>query len=166
MNDLMRTEKEITDTVLDAADKDEAVRAVFRTDLLPKRRYAYYNFCYVVNDLRKYDSDLFETCFGDRILMYRGDKNYPELFPNGTKAYLMVFRDGITIVITIMEQSAFMSRYNREQSHDNVWIGDTYQKLMDKDDALPITERLEEKQTWFAETPSEERFSGICSEFW
>ena len=60
----MRTEKEVIETVLDAAGKDDSVRAVIRTNLLPKREYAYYNFCFVVNDTEKYDRDIFENCFG------------------------------------------------------------------------------------------------------
>ena len=162
----MSTEKEIIDRVLDAANRDETVRAVIRTNLLPRRQYDYYNFLFVASSLEKYDSDIFKTCFGDRILLYRGDRNYPELFPNDTKAHLMVFRDGTTIAINVMDQAAFLARYNGKQSHDNVWIGDTYLKILDKDNALPEIERLEEKQTWFAETPSAEAFEGTNSEFW
>ena len=165
-NKEMRTEKEITEKVLDIANRDETVRAVIRTNLLPRRKYDYYQFLFVVSSLEKYDNDVFRTCFGDRILLYRGDRNYPELFPNDAKAHLMVFRDGTTIAINIMDQAAFLERYNGKQSHDNVWIGDTYLKILDKDNALPKIERLEEKQTWFAETPSEEEFEGAGSEFW
>ena len=162
----MRTEKDIIEAVLDIAGKDESVRAVIRTNLLPRRAYDYYNFCFVVNDTEKYDSDRFENCFGERILLYRADRNYPDLFPGHTKAHLMVFGDGTTIAINIMGKDAFLSRYNREQAHENVWIGDTYLKILDKDNMLPEIERLDEKQTWFAEAPSAEEFGGVCSEFW
>ena len=162
----MRSEKEVVDTVLNAAGEDEAVRAVIRTNLLPKREYDYYNFCFVVNDIEKYDHDVFACCFGERILLYRGDRNYPELFPNNTKAHLMVFRDGVTIAVNVMDKDTFLSRYHGEQNHENVWIGDTYMKILDKDGILPDIERLEEKQTWFAQKPSEEEFSETCNEFW
>ena len=46
----MRTENEVLKNVLDAAEKDDAVRAVIRTNLLPKRKYDYYNFIFVVNN--------------------------------------------------------------------------------------------------------------------
>ena len=165
-NEQMRTEKEIFETVLDYAEKNESVRAVIRTNLLPKRAYDYYNFCFVADDPEKYNSDIFENCFGERILLYRGDRNYPELFPDNTKAHLMVFGDGTTIAINVMGKDAFLARYNREQVHDNVWIGDTYLKILDKDNMLPEIERLDEKQTWFGGAPSEEEFSGTSSEFW
>ena len=130
----MRSEQEVIEKVLKVAEEDEAVRAVIRTNLFPKRKYDYYNFCFVVNEIVKYDSDVFESCFGERILLYRGDRNYPELFPGNTKAHLMVFRDGITIAINVMEKDAFLEKYQGEQDHENVWIGDTYQKLLDKED--------------------------------
>ena len=162
----MRSEKEVLDAVLCVADADEAVRAVIRTNLVPKRKYDYYNFCFVVTDIERFDGDVFATCFGDRILLYRGDRNYPELFPNKTKAHLMVFRDGVTIVINAMDKDAFLARYNGEPNHENVWIGDTYLKILDKDGMLPAIERLSEKQTWFAQKPSEEEFHETCNEFW
>lgn len=161
-----RTEAEVIETVLDFAGKNESVRAVIRTNLLPKREYDYYNFCFIADDPEKFDGDPFESCFGERILLYRGDRNYPELFPDNTKAHLMVFSDGTTIAINVMGKEAFLTRYNREKSHENVWIGDTYLKIMDKDHMLPEIERLDEKQTWFAETPSEEKFDGMNREFW
>ena len=162
----MRTEREVIGTVLDYAGKDESVRAVIRTNLVPKREYDYYNFCFVVNDTGRFDGDVFESRFGERILLYRGDRNYPELFPDNTKAHLMVFRDGTTIAVNIMGKDAFLARYNGEANRENVWIGDTYLKIMDKDNMLPATERLDERQTWFAGTPSGEEFSGACCEFW
>lgn len=163
----MRTENEILDIVLDTARADDAVRAVIRTDLLPVRKYLYsYQFCFIVDDIEKYDDDkTFETCFGKRVLLYRGDKNYPEMFP-GAKAHLMVFEDGITLVINTMDKDTFLSRFNRENSYENVWIGDTYQKILDKDNILPEIERLEEKQTIFADTPTKEMFDNTCNEFW
>ncbi|MCR5848689.1 MAG: aminoglycoside 6-adenylyltransferase [Lachnospiraceae bacterium] len=162
----MRTEKEVIENVLDVAGADESVRAVIRTNLLPKREYDYYNFIFLVNDTEKFEKDIFENCFGERILLYRGDKNYPDLFPNNTKAHLMVFGDGTTIAVNIMDKDTFMARYNGEPNRENVWIGDTYLKLLDKDGILPEIERLDERQTWFADTPSEEKFYGMCDEFW
>lgn len=163
----MRTESEMLSLILEAAEKDENIRAVIRTDLAPVREYLYmYNFTFIVNDIGKYDDDgVFESCFGDRILLFRGDRNYPEMFPNA-KAHMMVFRDGITSAINVTDKAMFMNRYNGGQEHENVWIGDTFRKILDKDGLLPQIERLEEKQTLFAETPTEERFLGVCNEFW
>lgn len=163
----MRTEKEIIDLVLDVARKDENIRAVIRTDLLPVREYLYtYNFYFVVNDVEKYTNDeVFEKCFGERILLFRSDKNYPDMFPNN-KAHLMVFRDGVTIVVNAIDNDTLLSKYHGEFEYENVWMGDTFQKILDKDNVLPKIERLEETQTLLSQTPSESEFRGTCNEFW
>ncbi len=161
----MRQEKEVIGHILSVAMQDENVRAVVRTNLLPGRKYIHsYEFCFVVDHTDRYEDDVFKAIFGDRILLYRADKNYPELFPD-TKAHLMVFRDGITVVINATGREAFLARYNRENAHEDVWIGDTFKVLLDKDNMFPQAERLEETQTLFADTPSEEAFSGTCNEF-
>ena len=162
----MRNECEIIAKIIDVARQDDSVRAVIRTDLSPKRKYLYtYNFYFIVNDIEKYDGDVFQCCLGERILLFRADRNYPEMFPD-TKAHLMVFRDGVTIVIHVMDINTFLMRYDRKNTYTNVWIGDTYQKLLDKDNILPEIERLEEKQTIFASVPSQEEFNNINNEFW
>ena len=163
----MRNEKEILNSVMELAAKDETIRAVIRTDLVPVREYiSTYNFCFIVNAPDQFDcDDVFASCFGERILLYRGDRNYPELFPN-TKAHLMVFRDGITLVINAMDRDAFLKRYNGDPAHENVWIGDTFQKLLDKDGMLTIRDRLEEKQVLFDHVPTASEFGDTCSEFW
>ena len=162
----MRNEREAIEEILDVARQDDAVRAVIRTDIVPKRKYLHtYNFYFIVNDIEKYDKDVFQSCFGERILLFRGDRNYPEMFP-GTKAHLMVFRDGVTIVVHAMDTNTFLERFDGKSAYENVWIGDTYQKLLDKDNILPEIERLEEKQTIFAGVPSQEEFNNINCEFW
>ena len=96
----MRSERAIVDSVLALAAGDDGVRAVVRTDLLPVREYLHsFNFIFVVRDVGRYDGDVFRDSLGERILLFRADRSYPELFP-GAKAHLMVFGDGATIVIT------------------------------------------------------------------
>lgn len=163
----MKSENDIIENILSFAERDENIIAVIRTDLLPVRDYLYtYNFYFVVKDVEKFNSDSsFENCFGDRILLFRADNNYPEMFSN-TKAHLMVFCDSITIVINAIDKNSFLEKYNNENKYENVWIGDTFQKILDKDNILPDIERLEEKQTLFSEKPTEDEFSGSCNEFW
>ena len=129
---IMRTEKEIVKNILEYAGSDDNVRAVIRTELMPVREYLYsYQFYFIVNDIERYEDDgVFESCFGERILLFRGDKNYPDMFQS-IKAHLMVYRDGVTIVINAMDRETFLLKYSGEDAHDNVWIGDTYQKIMD-----------------------------------
>lgn len=160
----MRQENEVIENILSVAKQDDAVRAVVRTNLV-KREYIHsYEFYFIVNDTDKFEDDVFEKAFGERILLYRADKNYPGMIPD-TKAHLMVFRDGITIVVNAIEIKAFLARYNRENVYENVWIGDTFKVILDKDNVLPEVERTEETQTLFAGKPSEEEFLGTCNEF-
>jgi aminoglycoside 6-adenylyltransferase len=160
----MRQENEVIENILSVAKQDDAVRAVVRTNLV-KREYIHsYEFYFIVNDTDKFEDDVFEKAFGERILLYRADKNYPGMFPD-TKAHLMVFRDGITIVVNAVEIKAFLARYNRENVYENVWIGDTFKVILDKDNVLPEVDRMEETQTLFAGKPSEEEFLGTCNEF-
>lgn len=79
----MREEREILDSVIGYASSEDAVRAVIRTELVPVREYLYtYNFCFIVNDIAKFDDDgAFADRFGERILLFRGDKNYPKCSP-------------------------------------------------------------------------------------
>lgn len=163
----MRTEKEIIDNVIAVANNDSNVKAVIQTDLLPVKEYLdKYSFYFIVDDVEKYSYDAaFENCLGDRILLYRGDKNYPEMFPN-TKAHLMVFSGGETIVINAIDKDTFLDKYNGECKYDNVWIGDTFKKILDKENILPDIDRLEEKQTLFSGSPTDEEFKGSCQEFW
>ena len=160
----MRQENEVIEHVLSVAEQDDAVRAVVRTNLAKRGYLHYYEFYFIVNDVEKFDDDVFEKAFGERVLLYRADKNYPGMFAD-TKAHLMVFKDGITIVVNAIERKAFLARYNRENVYENVWIGDTFKVILDKDDVLPEVERLEETQTLFSSKPSEEEFIGTCSEF-
>ena len=101
----MRSKNEIISAVLEAAENSGDIRAVIRTDLVPVREYLYsYNFCFIVNDTAKYDGDeVFGRCFGERILLFRGDRNYPDMFP-GAKAHLMVFRDGVTPSVFVRDE--------------------------------------------------------------
>ncbi len=161
-----RSGREIIDRVLEIAAADEGVRAVVRTDLLPVREYLHsFNFVFVVDDIERYDGDAFRDALGRRILLFRADRRYPELFP-GVRAHLMVFGDGATIVIQVMGRDAFLERYGQAQGREDVWIGQTYQKLLDRDGLLPDAERLEERQTLFDEVPTQAAFADACDEFW
>ena len=119
-----------------------------------------------MTDPAEYDGDAaFKSCFGGRILLFRPDKSYPELFP-GVAAHRMVFRDGVTIAVDAMDRAAFLRRYGREQTHENVWFADTFQVLLDKDALLPNIGRSEETQTLFDQVPTQADFCRACTEFW
>ena len=52
----MRSEAEIIKQVLDLAAADPSVRAVIRTNLLPRREFQYsYEFFFVVDDVERFE---------------------------------------------------------------------------------------------------------------
>lgn len=157
----MRTEDQVIENVLAVARQDKEVRAVIRTDILPIRKYPYYNFYYIVRDMEKYEDDtLYATCLGERILLYRGDKNYPEIL-KGAKAHLMVFKDGVTIVIKAITLEMFIERYNSSEK------GDTFKKLLDKENILPEIDDHDDSKLICLDKPTKESFHGTCMEyFW
>ena len=129
----MRNEREIIEKILDAARQDDSVRVVIRTDLVPKRKYLYtYNFCFVVNDVEKYDADVFQSCFGERILLFRGDRNYQKLLD----------KDGILPETERLEekQTIFASAPSREE-FDNIncefwWVMKTFAEYTLREELL------------------------------
>lgn len=164
----MRTESEVISEVLDYANKDLNVRSVIRTNLIPTRDYLFsYEFYFIITDINLYEDDaVFEKAFGKRILLFRGDRNYPNIL-EGIKGHLMVFKDGITIVINAITKVKFMEKYHGNCHSDNVWIGNTYVKIMDKDNILPRIEKLRDEQLVYYELPTKAIFDGTCQEyFW
>ena len=90
----MRTEQEVINRVLSYAESVPDIQAVIRTNLVPVRKYLYsYEFYFIVKNIGDFEADeTFEQCFGERILLYRGDRNYPDML-DGMKAHLMVYKD-------------------------------------------------------------------------
>lgn len=161
----MRTEREIIARVLDWAGAEPDIRAVIRTDLVPVRDHLYqYNFYFITDRAEKYGDDAFAACFGERILLYRGDRNYPDMF-GGVKAHLMVFRDGITMAIHLATAEQFMRAFFGGVSHENVWMGRSCRKLLDKDGLLPEINQPTDDQLIFTDSPTAEAFAGTCAEF-
>lgn len=157
----MRTEAEVINNVLEIAEKDMDVSAVIRTDLLPVRDYLYsYNFYFITTNIEKYeDNSLYKTNLGERILLFRSDRNYPEIL-NDAKAHLMVFKDGVTIVIKAITLDMFWERYNFSEK------GNTFQKLMDKDHILPEINNCDDSKFIFTARPTKEEFDGTCMEYY
>lgn len=157
----MRSELDIIENIIELGKLDSNVRAVIRTDLFPIREYQYYNFYFIVDEMEKYDDDsLYEKDLGERILLFRSDKNYPETF-HGIKAHLMVFKDGATIVIKAIELDMFMKRYQELEK------GDTFKILLDKDKILPELDNNHDSKLICVDKPSENEFHEKCMEyFW
>lgn len=140
------------------------IQAVIRTNLVPVRRYLYsYEFYYIVEDIESFEEDdTFEQCFGERILLYRGDRNYPDMI-DGMKAHLMVYKDGITLVINVITDEKFREKYVKKNT-ENVWISGTYEVLLDKNREYADVGKTEDELLYY-EIPTAKDFEGCCGEF-
>lgn len=161
----MRTEKEVIDRIKQYAAKASNVQAVIRTNLVPVREYLYsYEFYFIVENIEDFeDDDIFEYCFGERILLYRGERNYPDVL-DGMKAHLMVYQDGITLVINAISKARFKEKYVAKNT-ENAWISGTYEVILDKRGEYINVGRTDE-ELLFYEIPEIKDFKGCCGEFY
>ena len=161
----MRTEQEVISQVLSYAVSVSGIQAVIRTNLVPIRKYLYsYEFYFIVENIEDFEADeTFEHCFGERILLYRGDRNYPDML-GGMKAHLMVYKDGITLVINAITDEKFREKYVKKNT-ENAWISGTYEVLLDKNREYTDVGKAEEELSFY-EIPTVKDFQGCCGEFY
>lgn len=160
----MRSEQEVINQILSYAVSVSDIRAVIRTNLEPVRKYLYsYEFYLIVENIEDFEADeIFEKCFGERILLFRGDRNYPDMM-DGMKAHLMVYKDGITLVINAITDEKFREKYVKRNT-ENAWISGTYEVLLDKNREYTDVGKAEE-DLFFYEIPTVKDFEGCCGEF-
>ncbi len=161
----MRTEQEVINHVLSYAKSVPDIQAVIRTNLVPIRKYLFsYEFYFIVKNIEDFEADeTFEQCFGERILLYRGDRNYPDML-DGMKAHLMVYKDGITLVINVITDEKFREKYVKKNTQ-NAWISGTYEVLLDKNREYTDVGKAEEELSFY-EIPTVKDFEGCCGEFY
>lgn len=161
----MRTEQEVINQIRSYAVSISDIQAVIRTNLVPVRKYLFsYEFYFIVKNIEDFEADeTFEKCFGERILLYRGDRNYPDML-DGMKAHLMVYKDGITLVINAITKEKFREKYVKKNT-ENVWISGTYEVLLDKNREYTDVGKAGE-ELLFYEIPTVKDFEGCCAEFY
>lgn len=159
----MRNEKEMLDMIIKFANEDENIQAVVlygsRADKTVKKdMYQDYDIIFVVSEIDKYDcSDYFRECFGERVLLFRPDKAYPELFEE-TYVYLMLFDDENRIDLRICSTEKFMRIHEVEEA------GQPMVKLIDKNNSLPQVSG-ESTDAFTIRMPDEKTYHDTCAEF-
>ncbi len=159
----MRSETEMMDLILGVARRDERIRAVAlngsRTNpRAPKDIFQDYDIVYLVTEMESFLSDPhWIDIFGERIIMQTPETM--TLVPpgaNGRFPYLMQFRDGNRIDLTLipLEQQ---EAYCREDSLTRI--------LLDKDNRLPDLPAPDDAAYW-VQPPTAARFADCCNEFW
>lgn len=160
----MRSEEEMMELILGVAERDERVRAVLlngsrANPRAPKDRFQDFDIVYFVTEMESFIQDAgWIDVFGERLIMQRPDES--SLFPSGQSmeryAYLMLFRDGNRIDLTLLPLEA------RETAclDDKLTV-----ILLDKDQCLPKLPPPTDEDYWIPK-PTEANFADCCNEFW
>ncbi|MBY0012949.1 aminoglycoside 6-adenylyltransferase [Paenibacillus typhae] len=162
----MRNQQEMMSLIVETAAADERIRAVYmngsRTNgNAPKDIFQDYDIVYVVTETESFLKDRDWTGrFGELLIMQEPDQN--DWFPGSVidvsrrYAYLMLFRDGNRIDLTLLSRDAVSDEYLA----DKLTV-----PLLDKDGILPPAEAPTDMDYW-VKKPSEARYLGSCNEFW
>ena len=161
----MRTEDEIKKIILDTAFADNRIRAVLlngsrANSKLQPDRLQDYDITYVVNQTESFTIDhRWTSVFGDKLIWQLPDEM--GLFEEEQKKtfsfhYLMLFRDGNRIDLTLFPRERFETDFIPD-SLSVLWL--------DKDKLFENIDPPSDKDYWIR-APSEKEFTDYCNEFW
>ena len=162
----MRSEQQMMDLILDAARKDDRIRAVYlngsRTNPnVPKDKYQDFDVVYAVSDIAPFSEDNgWLSDFGPLAIMQEPSRidlafgHEPDPFRRYTR--LMLFADGNRIDLTVAKLDLAVAEYTK----DSLTL-----PLLDKDGILPQIPPPSDRDYW-VNRPTEAQFQGNCNEFW
>ncbi|MFC0189517.1 aminoglycoside 6-adenylyltransferase [Fictibacillus aquaticus] len=162
----MRSEREMMDLIIETAEKDDRIRAVYmngsRTNpRAPRDLFQDYDIAYVVKETASFLADEeWISVFGDRIMMQEPDKLDQiigqKVSIEESYAYLMLFSDGNRIDLTLKTANRAIGEY----TGDSLTI-----PLLDKDGILPDIQPANDYD-YHVKKPTEAHYFGSCNEFW
>lgn len=162
----MRTEKEMFDLILEAAEGDKRVRAVYMNGSrvnpnAAKDIFQDYDIVYVVTETASFIEDEgWIKIFGDTIISQEPDKldkmQGREVDFESGYTYLMQFTDGNRIDLHIQTKEAMLKEYGM----DKLTL-----PILDKDKCLPPILIPSDKDHWVKKPTYGEYFSR-CNNFW
>jgi len=162
----LRSEKEIMELILNFAEKDELIRAVYmngsRTNPnIEKDIYQDYDIVYVVSETNSFlENKNWITAFGDIAIVQE-----PDLVDiafgiehdfNNRYVWLILFKDGNRIDLSIEVKEKMLEGY----LEDKLTV-----LLMDKDNCLPYIAPPTDEDYW-VKKPTELQYISCCNEFW
>ncbi|HMT11287.1 MAG TPA: aminoglycoside 6-adenylyltransferase [Ignavibacteria bacterium] len=162
----MRSDEEIKQLILKTAEADPRIRAMILNGSranpnAPADKFRDFDIVYYVNDLKSFTSDhSWIDVFGERIILQMPDEM--ELYPGDADkyragfSYLMLFKDGSRIDLTLFPVSSVNKDY-RPESLSIVWL--------DKDGLLTGIKLPSDKDHHITK-PSAKLFADTCNEFW
>jgi len=157
----MRTETEMFDLILNAANADERIKAVVMVGSranpdCPKDIYQDYDIIYSVDSVETFYNNLrwIEENFGEPSVMQLPElSTHPLLIPenDGHFTYLMIFPDGNRIDLTV-------------EKYPYIHNGEPAVILLDKKGLLPDIEV--NPSFFYIKRPTSEMYHDTCNEFW
>lgn len=162
----MRSEKEMFDLILNIAKEDDRIRAVYicgsrANPNVEKDIYQDYDMGYVVTETKSFmDDKSWISSFGDIAIVQEPDLNDISIGEihdfNRSYAWLMLFKDGNRIDLSIDIKDEALKKYN----NDGLTI-----PLLDKDNFFPQIPSPNDKEYW-VKKPTSLQYSSCCNEFW
>lgn len=156
----MRSEEEMFELILNVAEKDSRVRAVYmngsRTNPnAPKDVYQDYDIVYVVEEFETFIADKsWIDVFGDRLMLQMPEAmRYPS--GKGHFNWMMLFKDGNRLDLTLIPIQKL-----ELIGSDSLSIA-----LMDKDGILPQFPKASDA-AYITKPPSELFYLSCCNNFW
>ncbi len=162
----MRTEKEMFDLILDVANRNNRVRAVYMNGSranpnVKKDIFQDYDIVYVVTETASFVNDEgWISVFGEPIIIQEPDKldkiqGRDVDFKNGY-TYLMQFIDGNRIDLHIQTMESLIKDYGT----DKLTV-----PLLDKDNCLPQIPTPSDEDYW-VKKPTYGQYFSRCNNFW
>lgn len=165
----MRTEEEMLDLILEIANNDERIRAVYmngsRTNPnVVKDKYQDYDIVFAVTETESFLSDKnWITNFGEIAIVQEPDWNDAKtgLYggqsnPSRHYAWLMLFKDGNRIDLQIII---------KEEAEKNFTEDKLTKLLLDKDNFLPEIP-LPTDEDYHVRKPNQDEYTAYCNDFW
>ena len=154
------------DLILSVARRDERIRAVILNGSranpnAPKDDLQDYDVVYFVNEIESFtENHAWIDVFGERLILQMPDSlqlpGYENSTENLTFAYLMLFKDGNRIDLTLFPVDKIETQY----FHDSLSV-----LLLDKDGIFGEFPPPDEAD-YLIKKPSEKEFRDVCNEFW
>jgi aminoglycoside 6-adenylyltransferase len=161
----MREEKEMFELILEAAQKDERIRAVIlngsrANSKVKKDIFQDFDIVYVVTELESFTRNhAWIDVFGERVILQMPEQMQLPGYPANSRdtfAYLMRFKDGNRIDLTL---------FPVEKIRHRVKLDSLSVLLLDKDDLFPALPEPDDSD-YLIKKPTEKEFLDVCNEFW
>lgn len=159
----MRTEQEIFEIILNTANENDRIRAVYmngsRTNpKTPKDKYQDYDIVYVVTETKWFlENKDWISVFGELAIVQEPDKNAmadgADLDISRSYGWLMLFKDGNRIDL-------YLETVCEDYGQDKLTV-----TLLDKDNILPQISPPSDVN-YYIKKPTESQYLSVCNNFW